>query len=45
MGTSYVFRQSSLGDIDNIALFKKMFLPKSSLTRNLLRYKHSEYFF
>ena len=30
MGPSNVFRQSSLDDIDNIALFKKVFLPKSS---------------
>ena len=29
MGPSNVFRQSSLDDIDNIALFKKVFLPKS----------------
>ena len=28
MGPSNVFRQSSLDDIDNIALFKKVFLPK-----------------
>ena len=34
MGPSNVFRQSSLEDIDNIALFKKVFLPKSSWTRN-----------
>ena len=30
MGPSNVFRQSSLDDIDNFALFKKAFLPKSS---------------
>ena len=30
MGPNNVFRQSSLDDIDNIALFKKVFLSKSS---------------
>ena len=38
MGPSYVFRKSSLDDIDNIALFKNVFLPKSSWTRNSLKF-------
>ena len=38
MSPSNVFRQSSLADIDGIALFKNIILPKSSLTRNIVRY-------
>ena len=42
MGPSSDFRQSSLDDIANIALFEKVFLPKSSWTRNSLKYQKSE---
>ena len=42
MGPSNVFRQSSLDDIDNIALFEKAFLPKSSRKRYSLKFQKSE---
>ena len=42
MGPSNVFRQSSLDDIDNIALFKKVFLPKSTWKRYSLKFQKSE---
>ena len=42
MGPSNVFCQSSLDDIDNIALFEKVFLPKSSRKRYSLKFQKSE---